>query len=246
MAAAGVMRETHRFRPGAFAIFLPPMDPRTVTCAALIGLAVLTTARGQAPDAAAPIGDFTHHADVGAPRIAGSAAYDATSKEYFLSAGGAHMWGQRDEFHFVWKRILGDFTLRGRVQLVENGVDPHRKAGLMVRSSADADAAYVDAVVHGDGLTSLQFRRVRNGPTEERQSAVKSAVLLELTRTGTTYEMRAGAAGEPLVATEVTAIDLGDEVLVGLALCSHNADVTERARFTDVRLIPLRASERRR
>ena len=32
-------------------------------------------------------------------------------------------------------------------------------------------------------------------------------------------------------------LDLGDDVLVGLVLCSHNPDVTERAVFRDVRII---------
>ena len=40
------------------------------------------------------------------------------------------MWAQRDEFHFVWKRMTGDFILQARVELLGKGVDPHRKAGL--------------------------------------------------------------------------------------------------------------------
>ena len=37
----------------------------------------------------------------------------------------------------------------------------------MVRPSLDADAPYVDGVVHGDGLTSLQFRRTKGAITEQ-------------------------------------------------------------------------------
>lgn len=230
-----------------FAVFCWPMNLQVIACAALAGLVAVAPVHGRDQDAAAPLGEFTHRADVGAPRIAGSATYDAQSREYLLTAGGANMWGPRDEFHFVWKRVRGDFTIGARVQLLGTGVDPHRKAGLMIRSAADADAAYVDAVVHGDGLTSLQFRRARSGATEERQSAVKSASVLELTRRGTTYVMRAGRPGEPLAATEITGVDLGDDdVLVGLALCSHNADVAERALFAEVRLLPSRPSDRGR
>ena len=39
--------------------------------------------------------------------------------------------------------------------------------------------------------------------------------------------------GEPV---SVDGIDLGDEVLVGLFVCSHNAAVSEKARFTNVRI----------
>ena len=96
-----------------------------------------------------------------APKIVGSASYDAKSQEYALSAGGANMWAQKDEFHFVWKRMTGDFIIQARIELVGQGVDPHRKVGLMVRPNQDADAPYVDGMVHGDGLTSLQFRRTQ-------------------------------------------------------------------------------------
>ena len=37
----------------------------------------------------------------------------------------------------------------------------------MVRSSLDDDSPYADAVVHGDGLTSLQYRREKAGLTEQ-------------------------------------------------------------------------------
>ena len=99
----------------------------------------------------APLGEFDAHGDVGAPKIAGSAAYNPVSQDYTLTAAGTNMWAQRDEFHFVWKRMTGDFILQTRVELIGKGVDPHRKAGLIVRAGLDADAPYADAVVHGDG-----------------------------------------------------------------------------------------------
>jgi len=184
-----------------------------------------------------PLGDFDRHGDVGAPKIAGAAAYNPVSQEYTITAAGTNMWAQRDEFHFVWKRLTGDFILQTRVQLIGKGVEGHRKAGLIVRSSQDPDAAYADGIVHGDGLTSLQFRRSKGAITEEKQAAIKGADVLQLERHGSTFIFSAAKFGEPFVDTEVSNIDLGDEVLVGLALCSHNADVVERAVFSNVRII---------
>ena len=71
-------------------------------------------------------GVFDGHLDVGAPKLAGTAMYDAVSQEYTVMAGGVNMWGVRDEFHFVWKRMTGDFTLQTRVELV--GREPTRIA----------------------------------------------------------------------------------------------------------------------
>lgn len=213
------------------------MNASPAARSALIVLLAVVSASGQDRRQPAALGEFEEHADVGAPRLAGSAAYNPVSQEYVLAAAGANMWGARDEFHFVWRRIKGDFILHARVQLLGTGVDPHRKAGLMVRATTDADAPYVDGVVHGDGLTSLQFRRTRGGATEERQSPVKAADVLQLERKGTTVVLSAARSGDTLVATEVAGVDLGEDVLVGLVLCSHNADVVERALFGNVRIV---------
>jgi TolB protein len=66
----------------------------------------------------AAFGQFQQHADVGAPKLEGSAVYDAATQEYTLKAGGVNMWGRRDEFHFAWKLMRGDFILQARVELV--------------------------------------------------------------------------------------------------------------------------------
>jgi TolB protein len=186
---------------------------------------------------AAKFGDFDGHDDVGSPKIAGSAAYNPVSQEYSIAAAGANMWAQRDEFHFVWKRMTGDFMLQARVQMLGTGVEAHRKVGLIARASQDADAPYVDAIVHGDGLTSLQFRRTKGAATEERQSTIKGADIIQLERRGKTYIMSAAIFGEPFTNTEITDLDLGDDLFVGLVLCSHNPDVTERAVLSNVRLV---------
>ena len=184
-----------------------------------------------------PLGPFDGHGDVGSPQIGGSATWNAASQEYVLTAAGVNMWGPRDEFHFVWKRMQGDFILQARVELFGQGVDPHRKLGWIVRSTLDADAPYADAAIHGDGLTSLQFRRAKGAITEQIQSAVKGPDFVQLERKGSTYTMSVARFGDPLTATTLLDLPLGDEVYVGLFLCSHNPTVVEKAIFRDVRII---------
>ena len=79
------------------------------------------------------------------------------------------------------------------------------------------------AVVHGDGLTSLQFRRTKGGITAQTELAVKGADVIQLERKGGTYIFSAAKYGEPFTTAQVADVNLGDDVLVGLALCSHNA-----------------------
>jgi Tol biopolymer transport system component len=209
---------------------------------AACGLALLLTGAAAPQEAlvppyGVPLGDFDGHGDVGSPKVRGKATYNAASQVYTLSAAGVNMWGARDEFHFAWKRLKGDFIVQARVRLVGTGVDPHRKAGWMVRSGLESDAPYADAVVHGDGLTSLQYRRRRSAETEQIQSAISGADMIQLERKGSTVTLSAARFGEPFSRTPLSELDLPDEVYVGLFLCAHNPDVVEQAVFSDVRIV---------
>ncbi len=220
----------------------PPLGVSVLAAAAMLAAPPPAAAqRGAAAEsqrpAAAPLGAFESHGDVGAPKIAGSAAYNPLSQDYALSAAGANMWATRDEFQFVWKPMAGDFLLQTRVQFLGQGTDPHRKAGLIIRPNQDADAPYVDAVVHGDGLTSLQYRLTKGGVTAEKALPFKGADILQIERRGRTFLVSAAKLGEPFTSVELPDLDLGDAVLAGLALCSHNPDVVEHAVFSGVRIV---------
>jgi TolB protein len=106
----------------------------------------------------------------------------------------------------------------------------------MVRKSLDGNSAHVNTVEHGDGLTSLQFRRTAGAQTEEIKAKLTKANIIELERRGSTYIMRAAIYGEPFITDTISNIDLGDEVYVGLFVGSHNADVVETGVFSNVRL----------
>ena len=186
----------------------------------------------------APVGQFDDHADVGSPKIAGSATYDPASQEYAFSAGGANIWATKDEMQFAWKKMKGDFIVRTRVEFLAPGIDPHRKVGWMVRASLDADSPYVDGTEHGERkLTSLQYRRTKGAITEQIVVPVVGPDVLQLERRGKTYIFSAARPGEAFVSVELKDFELADEVFVGLFLCAHNAAVTEHAIFRDVRLI---------
>ena len=184
-----------------------------------------------------PVGQFAAHADIAAPEIAGSTAYDASLQAYRMSASGINLWGASDQFQFAWNRIKGDFIVRARLEFVGQGTDPHRKAGWMVRATLDADSPYADACVHGDGLTSLQFRRTQGAITEQLVLPLKGGDVLQLERRGTTYIFSSARYGETFVTQTLTGLDLGEEVSVGLFGCSHNPKVKEEFVFKDVRII---------
>ena len=183
------------------------------------------------------VGQFAGQGDIGAPKLAGSARYDGGNQEYVLTGAGTNMWYRADQFQFLWKKMKGDFILRTRVEFVGKGTDAHRKIGWMVRPTLDPDAPYVEGAEHGDGLTSLQFRRAKGTDTEQIVLSITNANVLQFERKGSTYIFSAARFGETFESSQVTNIDLADEVFVGLYICSHRADVLETAIFRDVRII---------
>ncbi|MDB5148791.1 MAG: biopolymer transporter TolR [Mucilaginibacter sp.] len=183
------------------------------------------------------IGIFEGQRDIGANTKPGSGAYLPESRQYIISGAGYNIWFDHDEFHYVYKKIKGDFILYTRAEFVGwNGVEEHRKVGWMVRKSLDGNSAQVNAVEHGDGLTSLQFRRTAGATTEEIRSKITHANIIQLERKGNTYTMRMAKYGEPFVTEQVADLDLGDEVYVGLFVGSHNPDVAETGVFKDVKI----------
>src|SRR5215208_6957897 len=180
-------------------------------------------------------GEFEGQTGVGGARKVAPARFNPTDETYTVSGSGANMWGARDEFHFVWRRMRGDFILTARVSFVGRGAEAHRKLGWQVRSTLDADSPHAGAVLHGDGLTSLQFRRTRGAETEEVKFERGGADVIQLEGRGDTLVMSAARFGETFTTRSVESLPLGDEVYVGLFVCSHNRDVTERAVFRDVR-----------
>ncbi|WP_161890656.1 PD40 domain-containing protein [Pontibacter russatus] len=210
-------------KKNAYSIFL--------LCAALLAL-LSSPAFSQQKQ----IGAFDRSTDIGAVLKKGSATHKPGTDTYEVAGSGYNVWFDKDEFHYLWKKMPGDFILYTRARLVGEGVDPHRKVGWMVRSDLSGNSPHVNAVVHGDGLTSLQYREAKGDSTKEMRSDLTGADVIELERKGNTYTMRVAKFGQPYVTEEVQNLELGDEVYVGLFVGSHNKDVLEKGIFEDVRI----------
>jgi len=202
---------------------------------------ILATAAGQTQTQTQTqtqnLGIFTNQGSVGQTPPGGNAVYDPTKAEYRVTGGGANIWYESDAFYFLWKQVSGDVSLTADVQWVGTSSAEHRKAVLMVRQSLDPGSAYADAVSHGNGLTSLQFRGAANEHTYQVFTQVEGTVRLRLVREGSRFMMYAGKPGEELKALgPVEYISLKDPVYVGLGVCSHTPTTVETAVFSNVKL----------
>jgi TolB protein len=183
------------------------------------------------------LGVFTNEGSVGQTPPGCKAQYDAAKGEYRITGGGANMWAATDAFYFVWKKASGDVTLSADIQWVGTSAAEHRKAVLIIRQSLDPGSPYADAVSHGNGLTSLQFRGTANEQTYQIVAAEDGPSRLRIVRKGSIVTMYYGKPGQELKAAgPVEYIALNDPVYVGLGVCSHVATTLETAIFSNVKL----------
>jgi TolB protein len=184
----------------------------------------------------AATGIFEAQGDVGTTPRKGSVEYDAGADRYKVTGGGANIWASTDAFYFMWKRISGNVTISADVEFEGAGAVQHRKAVLMVRQGLEPDTAYADVALHGDGLTSLQFRPAAGAITQEIRSQVNRPLSIRIERRGNRFTVYAAKSGEEMQAAGPAEVTLQEPVYVGIGVCSHNAEVLETATFTHVKL----------
>lgn len=181
------------------------------------------------------LGLFEAHGDVGIVSKPGSVEYDGTTKSYTVGGSGENMWFATDAFHFVWKRAKGDVSLAADVRFLGTGGNAHRKAALLIRQGLEADAPYVDAVVHGDGLTSIQYREVKGGLTREVRANLKAPRRIRIEKEGAYVFLSVAAEGQPLRSAGGSfRIQLVEPFLIGLGVCAHDNAAFEKAVFSNV------------
>lgn len=179
------------------------------------------------------LGVFTNSGDVGGPALPGATEF--ANGLYRMTGAGANIWDRRDQFQYAWKELSGNFSVTTTMKFLGEGAE-HRKAGIMVRQSLDADAAYADVVMHGSGMPGLQWRS-KQGESTNALDAPFSGPLLN--RPVTIKMVRAGSKmfmfvdDKEIAHTEVT---FAGPVLVGLVVCSHDAAKKETVEFADVKI----------
>lgn len=187
------------------------------------------------------IGIFDGNTDIGNPQKAGSVTYDEAAQIYTIKGAGDNIWFDRDEFHYLYKNLSGDFILTAQFDFVNDEGDPRRKIGWMVRQSLQPNTSHISALMQGDGLTGLQWRALpgafMRNPEDEIPAPKDGYSILQLERNGSTFIMRAAHPGEPLQMIGSHEMeDLPDEVFAGLFITSVNESVVEAAKVQNVRI----------
>ena len=181
------------------------------------------------------LGIFTNSGDVGGPALKGSTEFSASDGQYKITGSGANIWAKQDQFQYVWREITGNFSVTATIRFLGKGND-HRKAGIMVRQSLDTDATYADVVIHGNGMPGLQWRSKQGEDTNAFDLPFDGpgTFRIKLVRTGVRIYMYIGKDGAEPKEIAHTEVAFRNPVLVGLAVCSHQADASDTVLFSDV------------
>jgi TolB protein len=211
-------------------------------CLALLAFALMLCGlanRARAQEPSSNRGLFEEHTDVGVLLHPSNFVYDSEKHTYSITASGENVWFDKDNFHFAWIRVGGDGIIQADIAFVGKGVNPHRKALLMVRQTLDADSPYVDIALHGNGMTAIQYRDEKGGLTHESQAALWSPKSLRIEKHGEQFTMwLAGEDGQFHFAGSSPRFHLSEPIYIGIGMCSHEKDLSETAIFSNVKLTP--------
>jgi hypothetical protein len=164
-----------------------------------------------------------------------SSFVEAPPGTYTMIAGGTDIWDSADEFHFAYKEVSGAAAIIAKVESVEN-TDPFAKAGVMIRDTLDADSTNAALLVTPENGVRFQYR-TRAGMSTDRTfvEGITAPQWLKLERTvGGLVRAFYSADGVTWTQVGMTVVNMDIPMYVGLAVTSHNVDVTCEAKFSNV------------
>jgi regulation of enolase protein 1 (concanavalin A-like superfamily) len=160
---------------------------------------------------------------------------DKGGNAFTVSSTGTDIWGNSDQFRFVYKQLSGNGSLTARVDSLVRS-DAWSKAGVMIRETLDAGSKHATAVVTPDNGTSFQRRETTSGAsTSADATGVKAPYWVRITRTGNAFKAERSPDGKTWtqIGTDLNIV-MASAVYVGLAVTSHNANAYSTAEFSNV------------
>jgi hypothetical protein len=190
--------------------------------------------------------------DIGLSTKAGKAIVNNDKIE--IVAGGNDIWGKHDEFHFGYKRIYGDFDLSVRVFSL-TPAHKYTKAGIMARADLSDSSQHVYFQVFPDnsprnknnGGCEFQYRLLKGEDMkaiypDQNTAGTKFNVIfpntwIRLKRKGDIFESYFSNDNKIWKLYSTFTLKMPEELMVGLAVTSHNKTSFTTAVFSSPQLI---------
>ena len=192
--------------------------------------------------------DFKH-IDVGNPAIAGTVT--ESDGGFDIAAGGADVWGVKDEFNFVYIEKTGDFDFAARIESL-SPTHQYTKAGLMAREDLTSGSRHIYFQIfpnnsprnRNNGGFEYQYRQttgsemkaiypVRFDGTPDFPVTFPNT-WIRLKRVGNKFTGYAGTDGKAWKEYATFTLDLPEKVYLGAAVTSHQTTETTTAKFRNL------------
>lgn len=184
------------------------------------------------PQGALPAGWQTQ--DVGPVGQSGYASY--TNNTFSVTGSGFDITGATDAFRYVYQQVSGDTTIVARVTWAGDS-NSYAKAGVMIRSSLNSNAANAMVYYSPVGDTTFEERTTDGGDTVHptpQSRALPSWV--KLVRTGNTITGFISPDGTNWTQVGSDTFNFPGTVYVGLVVCSHESSVLMTSDMDNVSL----------
>jgi regulation of enolase protein 1 (concanavalin A-like superfamily) len=159
---------------------------------------------------------------------AGSATF--TNGTFTLQGSGTQIWGTADSFNFAYQPLSGDGTIVARMV----SLTASASAGLMIRETLTPGSTHIYPSLYL-GTIYMNYRATTGGNTG--QVSTGSAALpywVKAVRSGSTLSGYASLDGVNWVLINSQTISMGQNVYIGLAVCSGNNSSLATATFDNV------------
>ena len=153
-----------------------------------------------------------------------------------IQASGSDLWGRADGGYLVSRNASGDVTVTAHVSRVSE-TNSWTKAGVMLRPSAEAGAPNVLMAISAANGSTFQCRAEAGKDTvSQKKGGVKAPSWVKLTRVGEVCTGFISADGQTWEQVGQATVKLGQDILVCLALSSHDAKKLAEAVYDHVEL----------
>jgi hypothetical protein len=192
--------------------------------------------------------DFKH-TDVGNPAIAGTVT--VSDGGFDIIAGGADVWGVKDEFNFVYIEKTGDFDFAARVESL-TATHQYTKAGLMAREDLTPGSRHIYFQIFPDnkprnknnGGFEYQYRQLTDGEMKAiypvRFEGTPDFPVtfpntwIRLKRIGNKFTGYSGTDGKSWKEYATFTLNFPEKVYLGAAVTSHKTTEFTTAKFRNI------------
>ena len=172
---------------------------------------------------------------IGDVAVEGTADYVESVDRWIVTGAGQNIWGDANEFHFAYAEGTPPLRIQGKIANLDP-TDQYSKTGLMIRSDLEEDGPFAFVGQTAADGSEVIWRMGRDEPSESAQMGEPDSVYdwYRIEYVDETLTCSLSEDGGNWTPVDQRELDLGEEVLAGLVVCSHDDRVTSTGEFEGV------------